>query len=61
MQIFIYSARHVSTVAVQHTTRTHSPRDRLLTTPRTYAAFVIKPLFAPEDGRIGPKHVELNK
>ena len=22
---------------------------------------LIKPLFAPEDGRIGPKHVELNK
>ena len=32
----------VCCAAAQHTTRTHSPRDRLLTTPRTYAAFVKK-------------------
>ena len=49
-------------VALQHATRTHTPQDRHLTTPRTpYAAYVKEILIsiAPEDGHVSPKHVEL--
>ena len=49
---------------VQHTTSAHTPQDQHLAAPRTpYAAFVKEIInsIAPEDGRISPKHVELNK
>ena len=45
---------------MQLTTSAHAPQD--IAAPRTpYAAFVKEIInsIAPEDGRIGPKHVEL--
>ena len=56
MQIFIYSARHVSGLYAQPSGPAPNNTKDICSICKE-----IIPLFAPEDGHIGPKHVELNK